>query len=46
MKERIPEVHAAPPDDAGRSGGGVARGDRAAVRRGVDARIVKPEFRV
>ena len=36
MKERIPEVRAAPPDDDERSAGGVARGAREVVRRGVD----------
>ena len=46
MKERIPEVRADPPDDDEGSGGGVARGDKAAGRRGVEARIVKPESRV
>ena len=46
MTERSPEVRADPPDDDEGAAGGVARGDNAAVRRGVDARIVKPEFRV
>ena len=46
MKERIPEVRAAPPDDDERSAGGVARGDRAAGRRGMEARIVKLKSRV